>query len=138
MHDHLKTKAELIEELESFRKRIAEETPSERQQVEIALQASKDYLSNIINAIGDPVFVKDDACRFVLANDSLCKILGIERENIIGKTLGESLPANQMKHFLEIDNMVLESGQDDLSEELLTGSGGKILTIITKKDALCR
>ncbi len=133
MNDHQKTKAELIKELASLRKSLVEETPGERQQVEIALQASKDYLSNIINAIGDPVFVKDDACRFVLANDSLCKILGIERENIIGKTLGESLPANQMKHFLEIDNMVLESGQDDLSEELFTGAGGRILTIVTKK-----
>ncbi len=106
---------------------------TQRKQAEEELQASKDYLSNIINAIGDPVFVKDDECRFILANDSLCEILGIERENIIGKTLGESLPDNQMKHFLEIDNMVLESGQENLSEELLTGRGGKILTIITKK-----
>ena len=97
------------------------------------LKASKKYLNNIINAIGDPVFVKDDEYRFILANDSLCEILGIERENIIGKTLGESLPDNQMKHFLKIDKMVLESGLDNLTEELLTGRGGNILTIVTKK-----
>jgi hypothetical protein len=38
MNDHLKTKAELIEELKSLRKRLAEETPSERKQEETEVQ----------------------------------------------------------------------------------------------------
>ena len=60
-------------------------------------------------------------------------MLGIERENIIGKTLGESLPEGQMEHFLEVDKMVHESGQENLCEESLTGNDGEILTIVTKK-----
>ena len=87
-------------------------------------------MSNIY-VTGD--LVKDDESRFILANDSLCEVLGIERENIIGKTLGESLPDNQMKHFLKIDKLVLESGQDNSCEEILTGGDGNILTIVTKK-----
>lgn len=100
---------------------------------EEALRTSKDYLNNIINCIGFPVFVKDDNFRFVLANDALCSMLGIERKNIIGRTLGESLPNNQMNHFLKVDKMVLKSGQENSCEEPLTGHDGKILTIITKK-----
>jgi PAS domain S-box-containing protein len=106
---------------------------AERKQAEGALQRSKDHLSNIINAIGDPVFLKNNESQFILINDSLCEILGIERDNIIGKTLGESLPDNQMKHFLKIDKLVIESGQDNLCEETLTGKDGNILTIATKK-----
>ena len=90
-------------------------------------------INQIINAIGDPIFVKDSNSVFVLVNDALCKMLGMKREDIIGKTLGESLPKDQMDHFLEVDRKVLETGEEDLSEEPLTGENGKILTINTKK-----
>ena len=97
------------------------------------LNITRDTLSVIINTIGDPVFVKDENSVFILANNALCNMLGIERKNIIGKTLAESLPEDQMKHFFEMDKMVLDSGQENISEELLTGKDGKILNIITKK-----
>jgi PAS domain S-box-containing protein len=93
----------------------------------------EEYLINILNYIADPVFVKDDKFCFITVNDSFCKMLGMERENILGKTLGESLPADQMEHFLEVDKIVLESGQENLSEEPLTGKDNKVLTIVTKK-----
>ncbi len=106
---------------------------TERKQAEEMLRMSKDYLDNIINATGYPIFVKDDSFRFTLVNNALCVMLGIERENIIGKTLGESLPEDQMEHFLKVDKMVLDSGLENQCEELLTGSGGNILNIVTKK-----
>ncbi len=90
-------------------------------------------INQIINAIGDPIFVKDNNSVFVLVNDALAKILGIKKEVIIGKTLGESLPKDQMDHFLEVDREVLKTGKENTSEEPLTGENGKILTIITKK-----
>ena len=43
MDDHLKTKAALIEELESLRKRIVEESPDERKQVKEALRESEEH-----------------------------------------------------------------------------------------------
>ena len=106
---------------------------TERKRAEEMLRMSKDYLDNIINATGYPIFVKDESFRFTLVNNALCGMLGIERENIIGKTLVESLPEDQMEHFLKVDKMVLDSGLENQCEELLTGSGGKILNIVTKK-----
>jgi PAS domain S-box-containing protein len=91
------------------------------------------FFDSILNSIADPVFVKDENFQFVYANDALCKMLGMDREKIIGKTLGESLPEDQMAHFLEIDKNVIDSGQANTSEESLTGKDGKILNIITKK-----
>jgi PAS domain S-box-containing protein len=93
---------------------------------------NKDF-ENIINLIGDPIFVKDDRFRFTLVNDACCQIMGMERKNIIGNTLGESLPAEQMEHFLKVDKMVLESGVENQCEELLSIPNGKTLTLITKK-----
>jgi PAS domain S-box-containing protein/putative nucleotidyltransferase with HDIG domain len=98
-----------------------------------ALSDKTRFTNNLMNAVGDPIFVKDDSFRFILANDALCNMLGMERERIIGRTLGESLPKDQMRHFLEIDEMVLKSGQENLCEEPLTGHDGNILTIVTRK-----
>ncbi len=87
----------------------------------------------ILNSIADPVFVKNDSFQFVYCNDALCDMLGLTKESIMGKTLGESLPKDQMDHFLEVDKTVLDSGKSNISEEPLTGKDGKILIIITKK-----
>jgi len=97
------------------------------------VKLSENFLDNIINLTGEPIFVKDVNFKFVLANDALCEMLGMKREDIIGKTLGESLPKDQMDTFLKNDRAVLESGKENINEEPLTGKGGKILTIITKK-----
>ncbi len=92
-----------------------------------------EYLDRIINAIGDPVFVKDDQFRFTLVNDALCALLGRPREEILGKTGLEFLPSDQMDHFLEVDRKVLSSGVEDLCKELLTAYDGRVHTIVTKK-----
>jgi PAS domain S-box-containing protein len=100
---------------------------------ECQVKEDKEFLDDIVNAIGDPVMVKDGESRFIIANDALCKMLGVARKDILGKTLGESLPKDQMDHFLEIDRGVLNTGQENLCEEVLTGQGGKLLTIVTRK-----
>jgi PAS domain S-box-containing protein len=55
-------------------------------------------------------------------------MLGMKREEIIGKTLAESLPEYQMNHFLKIDRQVLSTGIENQSEECLQKR-----TIVTKK-----
>ncbi len=90
-------------------------------------------LSDLLNFVGDPVFVKDENSVFLFANEALCTILGLKRKDILGKTLGESLPADQMDVFLKIDREVLATGIENTNEEKLSQKGGKILTIVTKK-----
>jgi len=115
---------------------IAESTNkmlTDRKQAQEAVIASEYHLKKILSNIGDPVFVKDDQYRFTLANDAFCSILGLPREEIIGKTLAENLPQDEMEHFLKIDRQVLTDGQDNLCEESLTAKGEKTLTVITRK-----
>jgi PAS domain S-box-containing protein len=90
-------------------------------------------LDNILNNIGDPIFVKDDQHRMALVNDSFCSTFGRPREEIIGKTLVEDVPPNEQDHFLAIDRQVLMDGKENACEELLTVKSGKTLTILTKK-----
>ncbi|OGF45295.1 MAG: hypothetical protein A2231_11230 [Candidatus Firestonebacteria bacterium RIFOXYA2_FULL_40_8] len=105
----------------------------QQEELETQLQSFNKQLNSVINVISYPVFVKDENSVFLFVNDAFCKMLGIDQENIIGKTLAESLPEDQMEHFFKIDKLVIESGQENTCEEMLTGKDGKILTIITKK-----
>lgn len=108
---------------------------TERKQVEIALQASKDYLDKIINSVASPIFVKDEKHNFRLVNDALCKLLNLTPEDLIGNTGLEHFPDDQKEVFLTKDKEVLNTGKENINEELLTDGRGNIRTIITKKSS---
>jgi len=94
---------------------------------------SYEFLSQIINNIYDPVFVKDDQSRLIFVNDAFCEIFNVPRSAVIGKTLAEHVPEDEREHFLKVDKEVIESGNDSLIEESLSVAGKPTLTIRTKK-----
>ncbi len=106
---------------------------TQRKLAEIELQASKDFLNSIINAVALPVFVKDVNHKYVLANNAYCLLIKIPLEKIIGSTDDEYFPEEQIKIFIEKDNEVLETGKENSNEEYLTDGTGKVRTVITKK-----
>jgi len=127
--DELET---LAQSINVMRQNLANDI-EERRRAEQEIEASKTYLDKILNNIGDPVFVKDDQHRFTLVNDAFCSTLGLPRGEVIGKTLSEDLPPDEMEHFEKIDRQVLTDGQENLCEESLTVKGGKTLSIVTRK-----
>jgi len=99
----------------------------------LELKSMKDFLDNIINAIGEPIFVKDRNHRFILVNDALCEISGCSREEVMGKTDYDFFPEEQVKVFWEKDEEVFNTGKDNINEEEITSHDGNIRKIITKK-----
>jgi|GEM_PF-6362437 len=113
---------------------------SERKKAKNELQKGKEeaeenrnYLNNIINNIGDPIFVKDEQSKFLLVNEAFCKLLALTENDIIGKTLSENLEPEEQDVFISIDRQVLKDGKENINEELLTVGKGEILTISTRK-----
>jgi len=106
---------------------------TERKHVQTMLQENEEYLNAILNNAGDPIFVKDNQSRMVLVNDAFCNIFGVSRDEMIGKTLAENLPPNEIEHFLKIDKQVLTDGQEIVCEETLTAKGMETRIIVTKK-----
>ncbi|GEM_PF-2679725 len=94
---------------------------------------SEKYLENILNNIGDPVFVKDDQSRLQIVNDAFCEIFNLKRTDILGKTLAEDVQPDEKEDFLRIDNQVLETGVENVNIETLTLGGNEPLIISTKK-----
>jgi len=105
---------------------------TERKKAQEELKRSKEFITNIINTLDDPFFVKDQEHRWFMLNDAACKVMGRPREELIGKSDYDLFPKEQADKFWERDSFVLESGQTDLNEEEITWHG-KLHTISTKK-----
>ena len=104
-----------------------------RREAEEGLAASKEYLDQILNSVGDPVFVKDELHQWVLMNDAMCRFLGRSREELLGKSDYDYFPREQADIFWAKDQVVLDTGEINDNEELFTDAKGQLNTILTKK-----
>jgi len=105
-----------------------------RNLMEKEIKLTKAFLDGVINAIADPVFVKDENRRFVLVNDALCKTVGRSKEELLGAGDDDMFTPKQSEVFLKNDLEVLKTGKDNLNEESLNNlSSGEVQTIITHK-----
>ena len=97
-----------------------------------ALFNERKRMGTILDTVGDPIFVKDNDHKFVIANRSFYDMLSLDENAVTGKTLAENLPECEMQHFLKVDRHVLDSGIPDLREEPLT-VGDFTRTVLTRK-----
>ena len=114
---------------------VAQDVTSWRQ-AEGNLRKSKEYLIQIINCIGDQVFVKDRQHRFLLVNDAVCAMLGKRPEEIIGSTLGDKLPKDVVRSLYEGEDRVFETGNADVSVNEMVGNNGHWYTLMSNKTLL--
>lgn len=106
---------------------------TERRKAEEERNRSREFLARILSTIPDPVFVKDARHRFVLVNEALCQMLGHTSEEIQGRMDIDFVPQEEADLFLERDRFVLETGQEDITEEPFTDTQGHPHVLVTKK-----
>ncbi|MBE9184085.1 PAS domain S-box protein [Microcoleus sp. LEGE 07076] len=106
---------------------------SDRYRYEDELKASQEFLNHTINATPDPIFVKDERHRWVVLNDAFCELMGKRREELIGKSGYEFLPAAQANFFEWQDEQIFQRSLPDETEVIFTDSQAKKRIISTKK-----
>jgi PAS domain S-box-containing protein len=106
---------------------------SDRKRNEQTLKASQAFLATILNAIPDPVFVKDEQHRFLVVNDALCKFTGRHRDTLIGQTDHDFFSQTEADAFWEKDETVLRTGGSINNEEQMIDAAGQVKTIATCK-----
>jgi PAS domain S-box-containing protein len=107
-----------------------------QQQLEKALEdssATTIYLNSVINAVADPIFVKDRQHRWVLLNDAYCGLKGRSRDELLGKTVYDIDPKNQADIMWQDDERVFNTGKELVREGERTDSEGIVHTTVTKK-----
>src|SRR4029079_14885352 len=95
--------------------------------------ASLEVLQTIIDVVASPIFVKDREHRWVLMNDSMCKLIGFARGEMIGKSDFDFVPAQQAEVFWAIDDRVFLTGEENQNEEEINDQNGNVRTIVTHK-----
>lgn len=130
LHSHLnQLTCKLVEGMKALESDI-----SSRRKAEEEARNARDYLNSVLNTIADPVFVKDEKHRLVLVNDAECALAGSSRDALLGKTDYDFFPAEQVDLFWKIDDLVLETGESNVNEEVITDAGsGKLRNIVTRK-----
>lgn len=97
------------------------------------LKRSKEFLSKIINAIPDPVFVKDQHYRWIVLNQAYSKFLGYPLEDLLEKSDTDVFSPQEATVFRQQDQLVFRSEQEHEHEEAFTDQQGVTHHIATKR-----
>jgi PAS domain S-box-containing protein len=97
-----------------------------------------EFLQAVLDCVGEPIFVKDRAFRFVLLNSAMCALTGYDRASLLGGTDYDIVPAQEADFFRSKDEEVLRTGREvRIEEERFTDRGGGRHLLATTKLALC-
>jgi PAS domain S-box-containing protein len=99
----------------------------------MAQQLGLEFFERLFETIDAPIFVKDRAHRWILLNDQMCALFGLDRDALLGNTDYDVLPKAQADVFWEKDELVFSTGVTNENEEQFTDSHGTVHTIITRK-----
>ncbi len=94
------------------------------------------FLAGILDALPNPVFVKDERHRWVLLNERFCRFLGRQRAELIGRSDYDFFPPSEAKEFWRKDDQVFATGLVDENEEQFTDVSGNVHIILTRKTLL--
>ena len=97
---------------------------TERKQVEENLKINQMLLRSIIDGTNDAVFIKDENGKYIVFNKAASDMVGMCEAEVIGKTDMVIFPFEDGKAVMEADRNIMESGQVNIIEELVTLADG--------------
>jgi diguanylate cyclase (GGDEF)-like protein/PAS domain S-box-containing protein len=91
---------------------VTHEDITEQRSAERELSRMRTFLDTIIESIPAMVLVKDARdLRYVLINHAGEELLGVSRDDIIGKDVYDFFPKEQAEHYTQLDHETLWSGR---------------------------
>ncbi len=95
--------------------------------------SSVGFVDSLLDALPNPVFVKDERHRWVLLNAAMCRFMGRAREELIGKSDFDFFPPEEARVFWEKDDAVFAGEGENENEEPFTDASGRTHFIVTRK-----
>ena len=103
-----------------------------QREAEDNLHREREFFESILNAIPDPIYVKNEKLDWLYGNRAFSEFVGLKSADYLGL---KQLPGWSMNDcFGELlDRSILRSGAWDESEDVLVNSSGRKHTVLTKK-----
>lgn len=92
------------------------------------LVSSRTDIRNLVEQAPDGIFVADLDGRYTDVNDAGCRMLGYSREELLGKTIVDLLPADDIARLWHSKALLLE-GAVDVSEWMLLRKDGSYIPV---------
>ncbi|WP_258105002.1 PAS domain S-box protein [Marinoscillum sp. MHG1-6] len=117
----------------NLEKRVKERT-EEIQKISDELSDQKVFLDSVIDNVNAMIFIKDLEGRFLLANEYLYKVIGLDEktQSIIGKTDYDLFPKKVADEFRKVDVKVTER-EELITYEESVGQGKEKIDFVTSK-----
>lgn len=133
-----KTKAQLIEELQTLRQQLAESQGREekgREQAEESPLRERDMLHVLMENVPDWIFFKDAKSRIVRSNRAHAQLLGFDDpQEVVGKTDFDLFPSEDAQRFYDEEQEMLQSGLPVVARLGQTpGKDGEVLWVSETK-----
>ena len=114
--------------------RSAIQDNTERKRAEEALKREHDLLRTLIDHIPDSIYVRDFSNRFVVANESFARLMGVAGPSaLIGKRDADFYPPEMAANFDKADQEVFAGNPILNRERVLRFPNGQELTILNTK-----
>ena len=91
------------------------------------------HVQTILDAIPNPIFVKDRSHRIVLINVSACAFFGHTRETLLTRPDSDLFPEDQLSVFHKADDLAFETDEESENEEEVTDAKGRMRYVLTRK-----
>lgn len=93
-------------------------------ELEIAQKQEADYRAQLLNSLPMPIFAKDTSLCYTACNQSFADLLGLHREEIIGKTPADIAPKELASVYMDSDRkMLAKGGSENYECEVRDGFG---------------
>ena len=110
---------------------------TKRKRAEDELRASAQQFQAVIDGSPGIVFVKDLEGRFIATNRTMEVLLGLDKEEVRGKTDYEIFPKPQAEQYRQQHRKVAESGASLQVEEVMDLADGRKRVFLANKFPLC-
>lgn len=103
------------------------------QDAEGRLTIDSGFLEQLIEAIPAPLFYKNAEGRYLGCNEAFCRYLGLQRDQILGKTVFEVSPPDLARQYFEADQKLLRSAGSQLYETQVSYADGTRREVVFHK-----
>lgn len=103
---------------------------TERKRAAEALRVSRELLNNIINSSPSYIFGIDLKHRYILANNALAQLFGMQKEEILGKTEHDVFPKSIADRLAAANDRIMAIGTPQHFDEVVESKSGGLPRVV--------